>query len=40
MKFGWAYGIIYVYLISNVVFSSVKMMFIYKQTFKGYIQCH
>jgi len=29
MKFVWAYEIIYVYLInSNVVFPSVKMMFI------------
>jgi len=40
MKFGWAYEFIYVYLISNVVFPSVKMMFIDKHTFKGYIQCH
>jgi len=30
MKFGWAYEIIYVYSISNVVFPSVKMMFINK----------
>jgi len=42
MKFGLAYEIIYVYLISNVGFTPVKMMIIYKQTFKGYIQyiCH
>jgi len=40
MKFGWAYEIIYVYLISSVFLSSVTMMFKYKQTFIGYIQCH
>jgi len=39
MKFGWAYEITYVYLIRNV-FPSVKIMIIYKQTFKGYIQFH
>jgi len=31
MKFGWTYEVIYVYLISNVVFPSVKMMFVYKK---------
>jgi len=31
MKLGWAYKVIYVYLISNVVLPSVKMMFVYKK---------
>jgi len=30
MKFGWAYEIIDVSLISNAVFPSVKIIFIYK----------
>jgi len=30
MKFSWAYEVIYVYLISNVVFLSIEMMFVYK----------
>ena len=31
MKFDWDYEVIYVYLISNVVLPSVKIMFVYKK---------
>jgi len=35
MKFDWDYEVIYAYLISNVVFPSVKMMFVYKKIWTG-----
>jgi len=31
MQFDWAFEVIYVYLMSNVVFPSVKIMFVYKK---------
>jgi len=31
MQFDWAFDVIYVYLMSNVVFPSVKIMFVYKK---------